>query len=42
MWCRRRGHICFMAIDRSTGRVKFIRRRRWLEMPAAELERFTW
>lgn len=42
MWCMYHGRRSFMAIDKSTGRVCFIRRRRWLEMSARELERFTW
>lgn len=40
MWCRYHGKICIMAIDKSTGRVRFIRRRRWFDMTAGELEKY--
>lgn len=42
MWCMHHGRRSFMVIDKATGRIRFIRRRRWLEMSACELERFTW
>ena len=42
MWCRYRGRTCIMVLEKSSGRVRFIRRRRWFDMTSGELEAYIW
>jgi len=42
MWCKYHGRICRMVIDKETNRIRFIRRKKWLEMSARETERYIW
>lgn len=40
MWVKYHGRTCIMVIDKNSSRIRFIRRRKWFDMTAAELEKY--
>lgn len=42
MWCVYKSHVCFMVVEKSTGKIRFIRERKWLAMTDDEQSRFEW
>lgn len=42
MWCIYRGHICIMVYDKVSGKIRFIREKKWLALSDKEIARFDW